>query len=46
MSRSKQVRIPFDAWPLLEQLQSLLVERSHLPVSKAATLRYGLELAC
>ena len=39
MSKSKQVRLHGDALPLLDDLQTLLAERSYTPVSRSSTLR-------
>ena len=42
MSKSKQVRLHVDAVPLLDDLQTLLAERSYTPVSRSSTLRYAV----
>ena len=45
MSKSKQIRLHVDALPLLDDLQTLLAERSYTPVSRSSTLRYAVTLA-
>ncbi len=45
MSKSKQIRLHVDALPLLDDLQALLVERWHTPVSRSSMLRYAVTLA-
>ena len=44
MSTSKQVRLPVEAWPLLDELKAALEEDSGMSISRAAALRYAVTL--
>ena len=45
MATSKQVRLPVEAWPLLDELKAALEEDSGMSMSRAAALRYAVTLA-
>ena len=45
MTTSKQVRLPVEAWPLLDDVKAALEEDSGMSISRAAALRYAVTLA-
>ena len=45
MATSKQVSLPVEAWPLLDELKAALEEDSGMSISRAAALRYAVTLA-